>query len=94
MTPVKPLILSDRLDTDAAPPLRDALLGARGGDLCIDASQVTRMGGLCLSVLASAALTWREAGHAFHINTPSESFLATCNTLGCDLSALSSEIAA
>lgn len=76
--------LPARLDTDAAPKLREALISHRGKPLCLDAGAVTRLGGLCLSILASATRSWEADGHALTITAPSDAFTAACARLGID----------
>lgn len=46
------------LDLNAAEPLKAELLARRGQGVTIDASDVERLGGLCLQVLLSAKRTW------------------------------------
>ena len=48
------------LDLQAAEPLRAELMALRGRPLSLDASQVTRLGGLCLQVLMSARKIWSD----------------------------------
>ena len=60
------------LDLQAAEPLRAELMAQRGRSLTIDASQVSRLGGLCLQVLLSARKTWAEDGVSFRLDEPSE----------------------
>ncbi len=48
------------LDLSAAAPLAEELLRLRGRPVSLDASQVERLGGLCLQVLLSARATWAE----------------------------------
>ncbi|MBY0565071.1 MAG: STAS domain-containing protein [Hyphomonadaceae bacterium] len=67
--------LAPTLDLAAAAPLRQALLAARGQPLRIDASDVERLGALCLQVLLSAKLTWAQDGCAFSIAEPSGAFM-------------------
>lgn len=62
------------LDTAAAEPLKAALLGARGAPLTLDASEVERLGGLCLQLLLSARRTWAEDGRVFAIAGASTRF--------------------
>lgn len=76
------LTLPARLDTDAAPALRDMLIDRRGAAIVIDASAVTRMGALCLSVLAAAARSWRSDGQALILADPSDAFLSGCTRMG------------
>jgi chemotaxis protein CheX len=62
------------LDLAAAGPLQSALLALRGRPTMIDASEVQRMGGLCLQVLLAARITWATDGHAFSLSHPSPAF--------------------
>ncbi len=62
------------LDLQAAEPLRAELISLRGRPLEIDASQVNRLGGLCLQVLMSARKIWAEDGVALTVNQPSSAF--------------------
>lgn len=66
--------LSKVLDYAAAAPLKADLAAARGSALAIDASDVERMGALCLQVLLSASRTWREDGNVLTIADPSAPF--------------------
>ena len=66
--------LSPILDLQAAEPLRAELLALRGRPLTLDASQVTRLGGLCLQVLMSARKTWAEDGVDLTVDQPSSGF--------------------
>ena len=65
------ITLSDNLDLKAAPPLRTALMEARGAPANIDATNVQRLGGLCLQVLLSAEATWATDGQPFTITAAS-----------------------
>lgn len=67
--------LADTLDLRAAAPLKAALAELRGQDLTLDASEVSRLGGLCLQVLLAANAAWRAEGRAFHIAGASPAFL-------------------
>jgi chemotaxis protein CheX len=51
--------LPEVLDLKAATPLAVELLALRGRSLNVDASRVQRLGGQCLQVLLSAAMTWK-----------------------------------
>ena len=62
------------LDLNAAEPLRQALLAARGRPLALDASQVERIGGLCLQVLLAAEAMWAADAQAFVIENRSTAF--------------------
>ena len=66
--------LTPVLDLQAAEPLRAELMSLRGRPLEIDASQVTRLGGLCLQVLMSARKIWAEDGVTLTVNQPSQAF--------------------
>lgn len=76
------LTLDHVMDLRAAAPLREALLGRRGGAVAVDASAVERLGGLCLQVLLSARQTWAGDGHAFSITGQSEGFREAIRLLG------------
>ena len=43
-----------------ASSLREQFIGRRGSPLRVDASQVERLGGLCLQVLIAARAAWAE----------------------------------
>ncbi len=62
------------LDLAAAGPLQSALLALRGRPATIDASEVQRMGGLCLQVLLAARNMWAADGHGFALNHASQAF--------------------
>lgn len=62
------------LDLQAAEPLRAELMSLRGRPLSLDASQVTRVGGLCLQVLMSARKIWVEDGVSLMVDQPSSGF--------------------
>ncbi|MCL4715900.1 MAG: STAS domain-containing protein [Hyphomonadaceae bacterium] len=68
------LRLSPVLDLGAAAPLWRGLCEARGAAIEIDASQVERIGGLCLQVLLAARTQWRADGRSFAIVQPSAAF--------------------
>ncbi|HMO41957.1 MAG TPA: STAS domain-containing protein [Phenylobacterium sp.] len=74
--------LSPVLDLQAAEPLRAELMALRGRPLRVDASQVSRMGGLCLQVLLSARASWAEDGMSLRVETPSEGFLEQLAAFG------------
>ncbi|MDB5441262.1 MAG: cheX protein [Caulobacteraceae bacterium] len=61
------LCLADALDLNAAGPLAAQLIGLRGASVTLDASQVQRLGGLCLQVLLSARATWAADGQMFQV---------------------------
>lgn len=62
------------LDLGAATPLWASLSGARGQALHLDASDVERLGGLCLQVLLAAQAQWRADGVDFSIVNSSAAF--------------------
>ncbi|MBA4794211.1 STAS domain-containing protein [Phenylobacterium sp.] len=74
--------LSPVLDLQAADPLRAELLALRGRPLRVDASQVSRLGGLCLQVLLSARTTWAEDGLPLRVEQASEGFLEQLAAFG------------
>jgi chemotaxis protein CheX len=70
------------LDLQAAEPLRAELISLRGRPLEIDASQVNRLGGLCLQVLMAARKIWAEDGVALTVNQPSSAFSEQLTAFG------------
>lgn len=76
------LLLPAVLDLQAASPLKATLLEHRGGDVQIDASNVQRLGALCLQVLLAGARTWSEDGHAYRIEPRSDAFSDTLTLFG------------
>ncbi len=68
------LQLEPILDLGAAERLHARLIEVRGQPLDIDASQVERLGGLCLQVLISARETWQSDGHSAVIGQASSAF--------------------
>ena len=80
----EPLSLTEVLDLRAATPLSQALLARRGADLEVDASEVTRLGGLCLQVLLSAVSTWAADGRALRVVNPSDAFREGARLLGAE----------
>lgn len=74
--------LAEVLDLKAAAPLAAELLMLRGRAVFLDASQVQRVGGLCLQVLLSACRTWREEGIPLSIVNPSARFTEGIVLLG------------
>ncbi len=67
--------LPDILDIKAATPLTVEFLTLRGRSIKVDASRVTRLGGLCLQVLLSATKTWAIDDNAFTLINPSSGFI-------------------
>lgn len=76
------LSLAPILDLQAAEPLRAELMVLRGRALSIDASQVSRLGGLCLQVLIAARKTWAEDGLPLSVDEPSEAFTEQLASFG------------
>lgn len=70
------------LDLQAAEPLRAELMALRGRPLQIDASQVSRLGGLCLQVLLSARISWAEDGLPLRIEQASDGYLEQLAAFG------------
>ena len=70
------LCLDPVLDLKAAQPLKAALTEHRGVSVQLDASNVERLGGLCLQVLVAARRAWSEEGHDLTIEPRSAAFSA------------------
>ena len=85
------LTLDAILDLRAATPLVDALKAKRGAPIDLDASQVERLGALCLQVLLSAKKTWDADDQPLTLSAPSETFLENLSTLGVSPSAFEIE---
>ncbi len=85
------LQLAARLDLGAAKPLHAALLSRCGGDLVLDAGQVTHLGALGLQLLLSAAQSWRQAGHALAITPRTRAFDDALRLYGVPLDDLQTE---
>jgi chemotaxis protein CheX len=81
-TNVAEVSLCPVLDLQAAEPLRAELMALRGRPLHMDASQVSRLGGLCLQVLLSARVSWAEDGLPLRIEQASEGFLEQLAAFG------------
>ena len=78
------LQLIENLDLKAAGPLRSELLTLRHTPLDIDASNVQRLGGLCLQVLMSAQATWAADAIPFAISSPSPAFQEALSLFGAE----------
>lgn len=74
--------LPESLDSAAAVALAEALRGARGEPLTLEAAGVRRLGGLCAQVLLSAAASWRADGCALSVADPSPEFVEALRLLG------------
>ncbi len=89
-----PLRLAKVLDLAAAASLKQDLAGLRGQPVCLDASEVQRLGTQCAQVLLSAQRTWRAEGQTFEIETASEAFHEGLDRLGVNEMLQAMEIAA
>ena len=82
--PTASLTLPLVLDLKAAEPLKASLLEHRGEDLRIDASDVERLGALCLQLLVAARRAWFEDGHAFDVEPRSDAFNQAITLFGAE----------
>lgn len=62
------------MDINAAKPLHQSLVAARGKALNMDASGVQRVGGQCLQLLIAAVSAWRDDKKSLTIGSPSTAF--------------------
>jgi chemotaxis protein CheX len=76
------------LDLKAASALQQQFLSRRGAALQVDASQVERLGGLCLQVLLAAQAAWAADGEALIYDGPSPELLAGLDVFGVKPDAL------
>lgn len=74
--------LKPALELTAAGPLKTELMSLRGRAVRVDASEVDRVGALCLQVLLSARATWVADGASFTLGETSPAFDAGLATLG------------
>ncbi len=74
--------LPEVLDLKAAAPLAGEFLAHRGEELRVDASRVQRLGGQCLQVLLSAAMTWKVDEIPLGFVNPSPDFIEGLQRLG------------
>ena len=89
---VATLVLPSVLDLKAVGGLHADLLAVRGRPLTLDASQVSRLGGLGLQVLLAARTTWAEDAQPFAVVNPSEDFTGALDLFGApDLEPVASE---
>jgi chemotaxis protein CheX len=70
------------LDLTAAAPLKGEFGERRGRPVNVDASDVERLGTLCLQVLLSAQQTWTLDGVPFSLGATSPAFEEGLATLG------------
>jgi chemotaxis protein CheX len=78
----KKLNLGKVLDLNEATALHTKLLSMRGHDIIIDAAHVEKAGALCVQVLMSAAKSWEEDRHAFHVSNMSNALAKTLQLIG------------
>ena len=74
--------LAPILDLNAASPLVGEFLSHRGEEVIVDASRVQRLGGQCLQVLLSAAMTWKADETPLAVVNPSPDFIEWLRRLG------------
>ena len=79
---VATLVLPSVLDLKAVGGLHADLLAVRGRPLTLDASQVTRLGGLGLQILLAARATWAEDAQPFAVVNSSEDFAGALDLFG------------
>jgi len=65
-------ILPSALTFDACAALHAFLLQAQGGDVVLDGAHVTRIGGICAQLLASASIIWAASGRNLTLQNPSD----------------------
>lgn len=68
------LVLEPSLGLKEAMPLKAALMERRGQPVDVDASNVQRLGGLCLQVLLAARRMWANDHQPLTIKAPSDAF--------------------
>jgi chemotaxis protein CheX len=79
---VATLRLRPVLDLTAAAPLKAEFGALRGKPIRVDATDVDRVGALCLQVLLSAHSTWTSDGVPFSLGATSSAFEEGLDTLG------------
>ena len=70
------------LDLKAADALLREFRAARGRPVTVDASDVQRLGGLCLQVLLCARNAWEADGKTLRVADPSEAFRENVKLFG------------
>jgi chemotaxis protein CheX len=85
------IALPETLDLKAAGPLKAAFMERRGEAIEVDATEVRRLGGLCLQILLAAKQGWATDGQAFAVTKPSDAFLETLRLFGADGALLSTD---
>ncbi|SDD63640.1 chemotaxis protein CheX [Paracoccus isoporae] len=87
------LTLPARLDLTAARPLaRD--IAQMPGDILLDASAVTHLGGLCLQIILAARQHCKAQSRGFAIAAPSAEFAAALSIFGIAQAEISAQEAA
>jgi chemotaxis protein CheX len=81
-SPPATLKLRPVLDLTAAAPLKAEFSALRGRPVSVDATDVDRVGALCLQVLMSAHSTWTSDGVAFSLGKTSPGFEEGLDNLG------------
>lgn len=76
------LALDPTLDVTHASTLHGLLLGLRGKDIVVDASEVHHLGAQCGQLLVSAKRTWNTDGHAIRFESASAAFVENIRLLG------------
>ncbi len=76
------IVLPQTLDLTAVGALRDDVRARRGKPIEFDASQVQRVGGLCLQVLIAAKRDWAAAGVEARFGARSAEFDEAVRLLG------------
>ena len=76
--------LPENLDLTFAAPLRAHLAALLGQPLTIDASNVQRLGGLCMQVLLAAGIAWGQHGDELRVLNPSDTFISSMKQMGID----------
>jgi len=77
------LTLKPVLDLNAASLLKADLTERRGQSIEVDASNVQRLGGLCLQVLLAARRVWEEEGLTMTVKLQSDAFVQALRLFGC-----------
>ena len=76
------LALVPSLDVTHTTTLAGLLLGLRGKDIVVDASEVQHLGAQCGQLLVSAKRTWNTDGHAIRLEKASAEFIENIRLLG------------
>ena len=76
--------LPEHLDLTFASPLRAHLAALIGQPLTIDASNVQRLGGLCLQVLLATGIAWAQQEDELRILNPSDAFINSMKLMGIE----------